>query len=468
MATPAAESPVRRGGRHAAPCAPDDDVPQPRPDALEGPDATGLANSESPPSVSSSAHIAAPSRGRHAAPVPVAPMPEPLPDSPPAALDVAERLAPPPAPSPEGGAPDAALAGPQLGPASRRRRVRSPRLAAGAAKSLGLLAWTVAVVLAFGQVAAVNGWWDVGTVAPRCGAAAATWLGLLLLARRIGLPAVVVGAYTGVVLALAMAFPAGWALSAASVAAASTYGLLAVVITRASPGLWCVREAVVAGFVAVVGAVVVSGYDVTLRAFRFRALVLLLCLVGGLALADRLRRWRGLGMPARAAVVVAAVAFLVFVGVVEGVWHVGQPVDSDLVTDARDGVLHVGQLGLRPVEALVGVPALVWGAARRSRGVSGWWLSAFGVLGTAGIATSLVQADTALGQSLAVTGVGLAVGTLLGLGAVAVEAAVVRRRAGSTPAGSPEPTGGPGTTPTDGPISRPASEQSRTAPLLPS
>ncbi len=324
------------------------------------------------------------------------------------------------------------------------------------------------MVLALGQAAGANGWWHIGTVAPRCGAAAATWLGLLLLARRVGVPVVVVGVYTGLALALAMAFPAGWVLSAASVAAASTYGLLAVVITRAAHGLWCVREALVAGFVAVAGAVVVSGFDATLQAFRFRALVLLLCLVAALALANRLSPWRGLSRPARVAGVVAAVASLAFVGIVQGVLRVGQPVGPDLVAGARDGVVHIW-LGLRPVEAFVGIPALVWGAARRSRDARGWWLSAYGVLGTAGITTSLGHAGAAVGDSMAATGVGLAVGTLLGLGAVAVEAAVVRRRVGPPASGSLEPAGRLSAAASDaGSVARPAPEESRTAPLLPS
>ncbi len=40
----------------------------------------------------------------------------------------------------------------------------------------------------------------------------------------------------------------------------------------------------------------------------------------------------------------------------------------------------------RPIEALLGIPALVWGIHMRARRRQGWWVCAFGVAATAPIA----------------------------------------------------------------------------------
>jgi hypothetical protein len=85
------------------------------------------------------------------------------------------------------------------------------------------------------------------------------------------------------------------------------------------------------------------------------------------------------------------------------------------VTDLKDSFdSHLGAVP-RPIEALVGFPALVWGVAIRSRRRQGWWMCAFGSLGAAGVATSLIQPDTPLADSIAATGYDVLIGGVLGL-----------------------------------------------------
>ena len=45
----------------------------------------------------------------------------------------------------------------------------------------------------------------------------------------------------------------------------------------------------------------------------------------------------------------------------------------------------------RPIEALLGVPALVWGCHMRARRRQGWWVCAFGVAATAPVANSAAR-----------------------------------------------------------------------------
>ena len=68
----------------------------------------------------------------------------------------------------------------------------------------------------------------------------------------------------------------------------------------------------------------------------------------------------------------------------------------------------------RPVEAIVGFPALVWGVWVRNRRRQGWWMSAFGALGAAGVASALIQ-DVTLEEALQSTGYDVLIGGVLGV-----------------------------------------------------
>jgi hypothetical protein len=206
------------------------------------------------------------------------------------------------------------------------------------------------------------------------------------------------------------------------VVAAVTYGLLGMVMTRPSAGLLAIREGVVVALIGAAGAVVVTGYDASLRPYRFRLMVLALTLLAALALARRLAMgFRSLGRRGLALLLAAVVVLVGAVGYAQAVRHWGS---SGVVGSLGD--VH-GQLrdwlgaSPRTIEALVGFPATIWGVAVRNRRRQGWWMSAFGSLAAAGIATSLVRPTVGLAEAMGATGYNLVIGTALGLVLIGVD-----------------------------------------------
>ena len=86
---------------------------------------------------------------------------------------------------------------------------------------------------------------------------------------------------------------------------------------------------------------------------------------------------------------------------------------------------------------LVGLPALIWGVASRARRREGWWLTAFGSVGLAGIATMfLAVGHPTLGPVLSLA-YSIAIGLVLGGLMVAVDTwlSKPKGRRASSPAG---------------------------------
>ena len=72
-----------------------------------------------------------------------------------------------------------------------------------------------------------------------------------------------------------------------------------------------------------------------------------------------------------------------------------------LVDQLLDGVRwsrdHLGAFP-RPIETVLGVPALAWGCHMRARRRQGWWVCAFGAAATAPVANSLMNPAIALSE----------------------------------------------------------------------
>ena len=106
---------------------------------------------------------------------------------------------------------------------------------------------------------------------------------------------------------------------------------------------------------------------------------------------------------------------------------------------------HLGAFP-RPIETILGVPALVWGCHMRARRRQGWWLCAFGVAATAPVATALVNPAISLVECGLSVAYGLVVGLVIGYAVIRVDLAVTGsrgtrgRRAEEANAVRPEPS----------------------------
>ena len=278
-----------------------------------------------------------------------------------------------------------------------------------AAQSLGerasalLVGALIAAALVAGiQVAETEGWVDsVADPVVRAGALVSTWCAIVLLSRRCGGRTIVIGGFSAVVLVLAGAFPETWALAGGAVTAGTSFGLLAMVYTRPARGAGLARELAISASIGVVGALVVAGYDVELRPYRFRMMVLAIVLICAFARRLATRPRRSQHRPARRR---DHHGRRRRAGWIAGL-RPGRPILGlarrwcTISTTSKARCRDLLGAAPRPVEALVGFPALVWGVSSRRRRRQGWWMCAFGSLGAAGVTSSLIYPDTGFGSS---------------------------------------------------------------------
>jgi hypothetical protein len=304
----------------------------------------------------------------------------------------------------------------------------------------------VAALIAGLQVAETEGWIDkVADPVVRTAALVATWCAIVLLSRRCGGRTVVFACFAAVVLGVAGAFPETWALAGAAVTAGVAFGLVAMVYTRPASGVGLVRELVISASIGVLGALVLAGYHVELRPYRFRIIVLALTLACALLLAWRFGNGaRSIGRRGAALILVGVVVLAGSLAYAQAVRSWGSPSVVQNLADFKAAVSDLLGAAPRPVEALVGFPALVWGVAVRGRRRQGWWMCAFGALGAAGVTTSLIRPDVGFWSAMASTGYDVAIGLGIGLAVVFVDGLLTGggRRADATRdlvASRPEP-----------------------------
>jgi hypothetical protein len=284
----------------------------------------------------------------------------------------------------------------------------------------GVWALLVLVVLLAGVAASLTHFVDPGIAVPArtadLGAGAVTTVLCGLVAHRIGVNTTAATGCGLVAAAAALVSGWPWLLAGAAVLTAFAATVLGVVATRpAKRALQVVQEYVVAITVALAGAVAVAAYAAPVKTAMLGQVVVLTALVTTLWVAHRLGGGFG-GLAERGALVIVSAVVVLAAGMAygEALRRWGSPDVIAAMDTARQVTVDVLGAVPRPLELFIGFPALVWGLATRSRLQQGWWVCAFGSLGTAGVATSLVGPTVELGQALLSTLYSVLVGLVLG------------------------------------------------------
>ena len=307
------------------------------------------------------------------------------------------------------------------------RRGLLSRMAHSSAVLLWLLAWGAGAAAAATSVVFVE---DVPAWVALWGGGLVTWLHTVALAHRVGARTWLWGALAALAIAAALVTERAWALSGISVLAAVVSGVVAVLLTRpAATALGSLFEFGWAMVVAVAGALAVAGLNAPVRVERYTLAVL--CLALALAIGLVWQLGAGLhGMGRRGlAIVVGGAALLAALLVYS---QVLRTYGSEAIVDGVDDTVRWLQDNLhgvpRPAEALIGFPALVWGIATRASRRQGWWMCAFGALGTATVASSLAaqRLDPEYAALSALYSV--VIGVLLGLLVRRIDLVVTGRR----------------------------------------
>lgn len=307
---------------------------------------------------------------------------------------------------------EAAPSGPERsrprGPSTPLRR----RLAVGVWFAL-VAAALVAVVVPWTPVA-------VPHRVPLAGAVALTTLFTHGLAVRTGGRPLVSGGLALALSAAAVLTESPVLLAGAAVGTAVVSAVLAVLSTKpAARYVGVIAEVVLATVVAGVGAFAVRAYDAEISTERTEYLVTGFSLLGALMVVYRLGAGlHGLGRRGLVMVLMGIVLLTVILAYAAALARWGSPGLIDTVDDTLATTSEVLGAVPRPIEVLLGFPALAWGVSTRARRRQGWWVCAFGAAGFAVIAVSLLGPSVDLARSGLSLLYGLALGLLIGYAVV--------------------------------------------------
>ena len=304
------------------------------------------------------------------------------------------------------------------GGADAARRLRPGSGLVWLARLAAILVWLGGLaLLVLATIGTGPGWLDgIGAVA-----VAASYT--VALAVRTGGRPFVFGGLVVALGALTLATDDHRLRAGAAVLTAALSAVLAVMATvPAVRARDTIREVLAAVVIAAGGALAVVGFRpvVSLDAFDYVSLTFAFGLV--FVLVYRLGAgFHGLGRRGLTVVLVGSVALAVTLAYAELLRRYGADAAVDSVRDAVDWTRdHLGAVP-RPLEALVGIPALMWGCHMRARRRQGWWVCAFGVAGMVSVAGLLIDPDMSLAEAALTVAYSLVPGLALGYGVIRLD-----------------------------------------------
>ena len=308
------------------------------------------------------------------------------------------------------------------------RRGMFARLARSTAVLCWLVAWVVATAAAATSVVDV----DLPEWVAVAGGGAVTVLHLSALAHRAGARTWLWTVLGGIGTAAALASDRAWAVSSVSVLTAVVSGVAAVLLTRPAMTAWhTLVEYAIALLVASAGALAVAGINAPVRPERYSLVVAGLALLLAIVLIWPLGQdLHGLGRGGLALVLGGAAVAVGLLAYAEVLRTYGSPAIVQRLDETVAWLTENLHGVPRPVEALVGFPALVWGIGTRAWRRQGWWLCVLGVLGTATLAASLASPSRDPELAARSAAYSAVIGAVLGLLVRRIDMAVTRRRRG--------------------------------------
>ena len=191
------------------------------------------------------------------------------------------------------------------------------------------------------------------------------------------------------------------------------------------------KEVLVAMVVGLVGAAAVVGLEPTVSLSRYAYTTLGASLVLSLLVVFRLGAGlHGLGRRGLVAVVIGGGLLGVTLAYAEVLRRYGAPELVDTLLDGRAWAMETLNGAPRPVQSLLGVPALVWGTHMRARRRQGWWVCAFGVTAAAQVTHTFLDPNLTLAQAGLTTLYSVIVGVAVGALVIRVDLLLTGSRRG--------------------------------------
>lgn len=294
--------------------------------------------------------------------------------------------------------------------------------------SVTLLWW---LALAAGVAALVAGSAGVGPdVVGRAGAVTVAVAYTWALASRTGGRPIVFSVLAAVAGVGCLVWDRDELRTGAAVMMAALAAVLAVMITVPARRFFgAIREALVASAVVCVGAIATVGFEPVAAFTRFQYAAMAVALLAGFLLVYRLGAGlHGLGRRGITVVASGCGVLIVMLLYTELIRRYGTPGLVDGVHSGLSWMRNNLNGYPRPIQALLGIPALVWGTHMRARRREGWWVCAFGVAFTAPAAATLVNPDLTVDSALASLGYSLVVGIIIGFILIRAESIVTGSR----------------------------------------